>query len=82
MHINTSSIFQLVENFSANHTLFDDLMNGIENTIQAPAKRAVKNHDETSTNNSMFHDSLLNESQDLQCFAKWELKHTQKYSVS
>lgn len=81
-HINASTTFRFVEHFSANHTLFDDLINGIESVIQAPVKRTAKNHDDTSANNSMFNDSLLNESQDLQCFSKWELKHTQKYSVS
>lgn len=81
-HTITFTIFHFVENFSANHTLFEDLINGVESAIQAPVKRTAKKHDDVPANNSLFNDSLLNESQDLQCFSKWELKHTQKYSVS
>lgn len=76
-----STIFQLVENFSANHTLFEDLINGVESVIEAPVKRTSKKSDDTFANNSMFNDSLLNDSHDLQCFSKWELKNAQKYSV-
>lgn len=82
MHINITINFQFVENFSANHTLFEDLINCVESVIQAPAKSKTAKHDDTFANNSLFNDSLLNESHDLQCFSKWESKHTQKYSVS
>lgn len=82
MNINTANIFQIIENFSTNHTLFDDLINCAESAIQVPGKSKTTKRDDTFANNSMFNDSLLNESQDLQCFSKWESKHTQKYSVS
>lgn len=55
-------------------------MNGVESAIQAPVKRAAKQNDDSFAHNSWFNDSLLNESQDLQCFSKWESKNTQKYS--